>query len=495
VESIEVKTGINLTSFSFILPELIIASAILLILIIGMLLRNKYSGLYIGLASISVLAAMFFVVQTWPSDNESYKVFVGMLQIDSFSNFFKIACLASALMSFPLFWYAKSETSKVSEHMTLVLSMLLGAMLLVSSTNLIMLVISLELISFSSYLLVAFGFNKKSAEGSLKYFLFGAAATAVSMYGASWLYGMGGTLDFTSTHFISNILTQSPFLYFIAGCLLLGGLLFKIAAVPFHIWAPDVYQSSSTPVVALLATLPKIAGIGILVKMYYALNLYGQSPVNWQIIFILIATLSIGFGNFAALRQKEAKRLMAWSSIAHAGFMLIGILSNSLAGLEAMLFYIGIYLISNFLVFGIIQYNERINGNSSIASFSGLGKTNSYLAIALSIGMLALTGLPPTAGFTSKLLIFTQLWSSWQIQPGNAMLFLLIFGLLNTVPALYYYLRIPYVMFFKESELNISLKMPLWLKTYYFILAIGILWIFFQPDMLMSWINRLSFVL
>jgi NADH-quinone oxidoreductase subunit N len=496
VESIAVKTEINLASFAFIIPELIIAAALIIILLIGLLQKNKYAGLYILLTSLAILSALAFTLHAYLSYTNSISIFVGMLQIDTFSHLFKMACLLSALLSMPLFWYAKAESDKPSEQMFLVLTMLLGALLLVSSSNLIMLIISLELLSFSAYILVGFAFNKKSAEGSLKYFLFGAAATALMIYGASWLYGMSGTLEFTSSHFISNILVQAPFLYFIAGSLLLAGLLFKIAAVPFHLWVPDVYQSATTPVVALLAALPKIAGIGILVKIYYALNLFGQSPVNWQIIFILIASLSIGFGNFAALRQTEAKRLMAWSSIAHAGFMLIGIISNTLAGLEAMLFYTGIYLLSNFLVFGIIQFNERRCADTGISSFSGLGKTHTYLAIALSIGMLALTGIPPTAGFTAKFLIFSQLWVSWSQQSGStALLFLLIFGLLNTVPALYYYLRIPYYMFFKEPLTDNSLKTPVWLLTFYLLLSITILWFFFRPDMLMSWINRLSFVL
>ncbi len=495
METLAVKTGLNLASFSFIIPEIIIASALLIILLLGMIRKNKGAELYFILAALALIASIVFAMDNLFASNSSINVFVGMLQIDTYSSLLKIFCSIAALLTIVMFGLEKKSLTKPSEQSALLLSIVLGAQLLLSSMNFIMLVVSIELLSISSYLLVGLGFTKKSAEGSLKYFLYGAAATAIMIYGASWLYGMGGTLEFASEHFIQNMIGQPALLYLIAGSMLMVGLLFKIAAVPFHIWAPDVYYSANTPVVALLSTVPKIAGLGILLKIYYALNLYGQSPVNWQILLILVASLSIGFGNFAALRQTEAKRLMAWSSIAHSGFMLIGIISNSVNGIEAMLFYMGIYILSNFIVFGIIQYNEQVQGNTSIAGFDGLGKTKPFLAIVMTIGLLALTGLPPTAGFTAKLLLFSQVFQGWAQSQNSGLLFLLIFGLINTVPALYYYLRIPYFMFFKTSAIAVEVKFPFWYNYYYITLFLLILWLFFQPDMLMSWINRTNFAL
>lgn len=495
LEALAAKTEINIASFSLIIPELILMAGICILLISSLIVKNKSQQFYFLLSLVVLLAAMLFVIDNISYNQQSLKLFNGMLQADSFSNLFKLFIAIAALLSLLMFWIERKNISKTAEQLSLLLSMSLGGMLLLSSANFIMLIISIELLSISSYLMVGFGFSKKSAVGSLKYLLFGAAATAVMIYGVSWIYGMSGTLEFGSEIFIQNMMIQSPYLYFVVGCIFLAGLLFKIAAVPMHLWAPDVYASSSSAVLALLASLPKIAGLGILTKIYYALHLFGNSPVNWQIIFILIATITIGVANLAALRQRDAKRLMAWSSVAQSGFMLIGILSNSSEGLEAMSFYIGIYLLANFLVMGLIQYQENQSGDTQILAFSGLGRNQFFIAIALTLGLIALTGLPPTAGFTAKLLIFTQLYTSWQLVPGSAKLFLLIFGLLNTVPALYYYLRIPYMMFFKEKSTQITSPLPIWLKIYFLLMLFLLLGLFLQPEFLMAWFNRVNFAL
>lgn len=495
MEKLSLKLGINYESFGFVLPELVIAIAIIIILITGLIERNQKAFVYLILAATALLLSTYFITLNLKPDTGFVQIFLGMLRIEGLSSVLKLFCNIAALFTLIMFANDGAVQQKISEQIILLLSIVLGAHLLLSSNNFIMLLVSIELISISSYLLVAFAFNKTSAEGSMKYFLFGAASTAIMIYGMSWFYGMGGTLEFGSELFFKNLIQQPPLLIFVCGIMLLAGLAFKIAAAPFHIWAPDVYQAARTPVVAFLSTVPKIAGVGILLKIFLALQLFGQSPVNWQLILCVVAFLTIGIGNLGALKQNDAKRLMAWSSIAQTGFLLVAIVANSSEATEALVFYVGIYIISNFLVFGIIQYNEHLTGGTLIAQFRGLGKQSAATGIAMTAGMLSLTGLPPTAGFIAKLLVFTQLWSTWQQNPKTWILALMVFGLINTAVALYYYLRIPYFMFFRQIDSSVEPKSNRLMNYYYLALVLLILWLFFQPGMLMGWINKLNFVL
>jgi NADH-quinone oxidoreductase subunit N len=274
----------------------------------------------------------------------------------------------------------------------------------------------------------------------------------------------------------------------------LAGFLYKIAATPMHPWAPDIYEASPMPVVAFFSVVPKLAGIGILIKFLSAINHFGPNIFDWQLIISLIAIFTLTVGNFAALNQKSPKRLMAYSSIAQSGFLLVGIATFLPQGINVMLFYASIYTLANFTVFIFLQYYES-KGIHTIAGFSGVGKTTAFASILLMIALISLTGLPPTSGFTAKLFIFTSLWDAYAQTGKLILLLLLTFGLLNTVVSLFYYLRIPYYAFLKSNDVVIDTNKPVFQNLLGLILVVAILILFFLPGMLMGWINKINFVL
>jgi NADH-quinone oxidoreductase subunit N len=268
----------------------------------------------------------------------------------------------------------------------------------------------------------------------------------------------------------------------------LSGFLFKIAGVPMHPWAPDVYEAAPMPIVAFLSTVPKLAGIAILAKFIESL----PGP-EWPLVVSAVAFLSLAAGNFPALLQNNAKRMMAYSSIAQSGFLLIGIASSLPQGMTMMLFYASVYVLMNFLVFLYLQYFE-VYEIDSIPRFAGASKNFLWPSVFCLVGLIALTGLPPTAGFTAKLFIFSSLWEAYALSGKPYLLILLVFGLLNTVVSLFFYLKIPYHAFLKTSESpqkqnNLTFENLLGL-----ILVLLLLVLFFRPGLLMGWINRFNFV-
>jgi NADH-quinone oxidoreductase subunit N len=441
--------------------------------------------------SIFLLAGVVTILH-WPE--RPIELFNGMMRVDDFSSYFKLLFLLGGILT-ALMTFHESEKFR-SEYFVLLTTLVAGCHMLVMSMNFVNLLISLELISISSYLLVGFGFTKQGSEGSLKYFLFGSTATAVMIYGMSLLYGLSGTLDFSSNAFVEKLIeTPSP-LFFIGGCMVLAGFMFKISAAPFHLWAPDVYQSAPISVVAFLSVVPKLAGVGALVKFILAINLFGQSIFDWQVVIAIVAILSITVGNFSALWQNDTRRLMAYSSIAQSGFLLIAVTAFTNEGLHFLLFYASVFLVMNFLVFIVLQQFETGFGTNSIPSLAGLGKKALVPSIVLLIGLISLTGLPPTGGFTAKLFIFTSLWDSYAQSGKTIVLLLFLIGLANTVVALFFYLKIPYYLFIKsENSDSAALKTPPLQLVLQFLLAALILALFFMPGLLMGWINRINFVL
>ncbi|MEX1239645.1 MAG: proton-conducting transporter membrane subunit, partial [Cyclobacteriaceae bacterium] len=280
----------------------------------------------------------------------------------------------------------------------------------------------------------------------------------------------------------------------IAGLMGLAGFLFKMAAAPMHAWAPDVYQAAPMPVIAFLSVGPKLAAIGILTKFVLAVHLFGQGEFDWQVIIAAIAILTITIGNFSALWQKNPKRMMAYSSIAQSGFLLVGLAAFLPQGLHFMLFYAAIYLLMNFSVFVYLSWFEK-QGIATTDSFAGKGKGFIWASIGLTVGLIALTGIPPTSGFTAKLFIFSSLWESYEETRKSLLIWLLIFGLLNTVVSLFYYLRIPYAAFIKAGEPAVLQKKALLENLLGLILVVLLVTIFFMPGLLMSLINRITFVL
>ncbi|HEX5172156.1 MAG TPA: NADH-quinone oxidoreductase subunit N [Cyclobacteriaceae bacterium] len=484
-------------SMFFFVPELVLTVGILIILIVGLTYRFRKKPestvvLY-TLAIICLGSSLVYSILNWDGYKNPVSIFNWMIRSDDFSWYLKLLFDIGGLLTVLMAFQKNSIAKYHSEFISLLFAVILGAHLLVMSTNLVMVFLSLELISISSYVLSGFSFHKEGAEGSLKYFLFGSVASAVMLYGFSFFYGLTGTLEFSSNQFQQGILNHQSYLLLLAGIFSLAGFLFKIAATPMHLWAPDVYEASPMPVVALFSVVPKLAGFGVLLKFVLALSVFGQSSFSWQFILGLISIITICVGNFAALKQKNPKRLMAYSSIAQSGFLLVGIVTFQKQGMHMMLYYASVFLIANFLVFAYLQFFEA-HGVKSIDDFSGVGKKWPSQQIILLVGFISLTGLPPTAGFMAKLFIFSSLWESYQYTGKTFLLWLLVIGLLNTVVSLFYYLKIPTLAFLKPGAAE-SAKYLTWQNFFGLVMVLALLFLFLLPDLLMGWINKINFVL
>ena len=484
-------------SLGFFGPELVLFAGIVLVLGVGIALPSLRTGgnsgvpLVIGLAA-SILACAVSLAD-WNQQEEAVELFGGMVVNDRFSSWLKIICDVAGALTFLLSLPISQRHKHISEYTALVLSVVLGAHFLSMSVGMVMIFLSLELISISSYVLAGYSFRQEGAEGSLKYFLFGTASSAIMLYGLSLLFGLTGSATIASQEFVEGLLAHQSLLLLVAGLMALAGFLFKMAALPMHFWAPDVYQAAPMPVVALFSVVPKLAGLAVLTRFVLAATAYGQTLIDWKAIVGLIAIFTITAGNVAALRQVNAKRMMAYSSIAHSGFLLVGVAALTEQSVQFMMFYAAVYFIANYVVFGYLQYFED-RGVSTIPEFSGTGRTDPAAHALLLIAFISLTGIPPTAGFTAKLLIFTGLYDAYRIADDPFLLWILVLGLLNTVIALFYYLRIPYFAFLREAEIPHA-KYLTWTNFFGLVLVLALLGLFIRPDGLMGWINKITFAL
>jgi NADH-quinone oxidoreductase subunit N len=473
-------------------PELVLTIGAIIMLILGLFSSTRARSLHL-FAILTFVLSGFALIAFPPSPHKTVSLFSGMISSDGFGYYFRFLFCIAGIFTVVITMLARVRQERLSEYYVLILAICLGANLLVSSTNLLMTFLSLELISIPSYVLAGFAFTRNSAEGSLKYFIFGAVASAIMLYGMSLLYGITGTLLFSTDQFAEAIHHRSDLLLIIAVLFTLGGFLYKIAAAPMHPWAPDVYEGAPMAIVAFFSTVPKLAGIGILARFIYAINVSGQPSLYWQVLLAGISIVTIGIGNFSALWQKNPKRLMAYSSIAQSGFMLVGIVVFPTLGLENLLFYATVFVILNYLVFLYLSHFEN-QGIESIQAFTGIASGHFWPSLFTLVGLVGLTGLPPTAGFTSKLLIFSGLWQAYSGSQKSIMIILLIWGLLNTVVSLFYYLRIPYYSFIKRGANVASGKILTWQNLFGLILVLVILILFFSPGLLMGWINKINFV-
>jgi len=470
-------------------PELFLILGFVVVLIGGLLRLHKSILALLTLVFITV--SLIICVQHL-SMPEVMPLFGGMLRHDNFGTYLKVlfdvAALATVLMS----WTNSRIDTRVSEYFSLLLGTLLGAHLLTMSVNFIMVFISLEMISLGSYVLTGFAFGKRGAEGSFKYFVFGSVASAIMLYGFSILYGATGSLAFDGIS--SGLINAEGYtLLYVAMIMALGGFLYKLGAVPMHPWSPDVYEASPMPVVAYFSVVPKLAGLAVLIRFTQTIPVIPESGLaSWETVLAVIAMFSLTVGNFAALWQQQPKRLMAYSSIAQAGFLLVGVVAAEHDGLRLALFYATIYLAANFLVFIYLQYYES-KGLQSLESFSGVGRSTPVQSIFLLVGLITLTGLPPTAGFTAKLFVFSSLWEFYATSSQSIVLWLLIFGLLNTVVSLFYYIKIPYYAFIRPGAQGLKTNFFAVESLFGLVIVVVVLGLFFIPGLLMGWINKINF--
>ncbi len=390
-----------------------------------------------GLA-LAMLAAIFLM----PAEEKD--LFGGMMAADTFARFFAIiACVAVALVALSAVDYFKTHRN-AGEFYALLLLAAVAVILVASSTNMIMIFLSLEFLTLTTAVLVCYLYdNQKSTEAAIKFFLFSILSAAALLYGLSFLFGLTGRLDLTGIASGLSKLPEDSLRWGGSGALIfiLAGLGFKIAAVPFHQWAPDAYEGAPTPVTAFLSVASKAAGFAILARIL--LTVFDTSGIPWTGALAVLSLLSMTLGNLVAIVQKDIKRMFAYSSIANMGYILIGLAAYS-AGREALaavLIYILGYLFTNLGAFAIIIVMERSTGTTAIAEYAGLGRRSPALALGLVVFMLSLIGFPSTAGFIGKFYVFAA-------AVGNQYVWLALAGVINSVISVYYYFNIVRLMFF-----------------------------------------------
>ncbi len=476
-------------SLIYFLPELALV-VLFVALIIASFVTQKQRTLLMITAAGHLVSLVLGLVQDL---SDHVILFDGMLRHDGLATWLKV--LVDAGVVFTCLLTTARPQVRPGEYFAVLTGVAIGAHLLVMCNNFLMIFIALEVVSIGSYVLAGFAFNKQGSEGSMKYFLFGATASAVMLYGFSLLYGLSGTLRMDDPHLTETLASGTSPLVLVSGLMVIAGFLFKISATPMHFWAPDVYAGAPTPVVAFFSVVPKLAGLGVLVRFALTLNSFGEPAFDWQSILALVSLLTITIGNVAALKQTDPKRMMAYSSIAHSGFLLVGLVPFSPQGIHYMLFYAVVYLVMNFTVFAVLLFFEEQNIHT-IPGFAGAARSFVWASVLLLIGFVSLTGLPPTAGFTAKLFVFSALWESYGIAGKPLYLWLLVLGLINTVISLFYYFRIPYYSFLRTLQPAIP-KANLqagFLHFLAFLLVIILLALFFAPGLLMGWINKITFV-
>lgn len=408
-------------------------------------------------------------------------LFFNTYQIDFFSQNFKLILIGSLLLILFISDRTQSINNQVRPEYFLFLSTAtLGMMMLTSASELITLFISLELASVSQYILVPLRRGQVlNAEAGIKYLLFGAAASAITLYGLSFIFGIAQSTFFSEIAQKLPQLSQQPIFY--VGIFLTGaGFFFKLAAFPFHFWAPDVYEGASTQVTAFIATASKAAGVAVLLRI---LKYFPLGIETFTLILIGLSIISMSLGNLAAMIQKDMKRMLAYSSIAQAGYILAGLLAQSPQGFVAVIFYTVAYLIMNFAVFMVTTRIASVDDNPGIKSFAGLADRSPLLALTLLIGLLSLAGIPPLAGFTGKWFIFSA-----AMEKGHWILVLI--GVINSVISLYYYLMVVKEAYLgkpaEEKSLHVDIKTRA--LSYATIVSLVILGIF--PTALIQWIQE-----
>lgn len=441
-------------SLAHLLPEYLIAGAILLLLILDIWAGKwKDHGMF-ALSLLSLLAAIYFSDFSFPTD-----LFEKNLRIDSLSTFGKylFAGIAIVCLSFQKFSHQEEKSlSEDTPNYSIWMGLILGLYFLSMSLNFLYIYLSLEIISICSYLLTAWNKQERiSAEAGLKYLIFGATASAIMLYGISLIYGFGGSLQPTDPAFLTALESIPLEAQLLAFSLFLAGFLFKIAAFPFHFWAPDVYEAIPFPLAAFFSVAPKAGGFIVLVRL---LDCLANSSIYDPLLILLglLAVLSMTVGNLLALRQKDIKRLLAYSGIAHTGFLLMAIICLKGLGLASLLFYLTIYSLLNLSAFMLGAYFTQSSQSVSFLEWQGLGKHMTFAAILLSISFAGLIGLPPTAGFIAKWYVFVSLFEQSQGGLSNFWVILIIAGIVNSLISIYYYLLPLIQLFFKKSTAPIA---------------------------------------
>lgn len=433
----------------FIKPELAISVTLVLIILVD-LIFSEHKKILPFVSMVGLLVTCFFVIEQFGMSSFAFKTSsgAGLIVVDNFGSFFKVIVLFASLII--IFFSINSSEIKLindrhGEYYTLLFGMILGMFMMSSSADLIVLYISIELLSLSSYILV--GMLKttiRNSEASLKYVIYGGVSSGIMLFGISLIFGITGSTNLFEINSIIQVHSFPLLTFLIAGLFVLVGLGFKISAAPFHFWTPDVYEGAPIPITAYLSVASKAAGFVVLIRFIKitfidTVDANGNwellDIIDWKSIIILLSILTMTLGNFAALWQDNLKRMLAYSTIAHAGYMLLGLAVMSDQGIMAIMVYFIVYALMNLGAFLVVMLVANKIGSEEIDDYKGLGKSMPFLGIMLAIFLVSLIGIPPTAGFIAKLLLFIALVDANLIA-------LAVIALLNSVVSLYYYIRV-----------------------------------------------------
>lgn len=435
-----------------------------------------------GLLFFLLITSFAFNQVIFSSDNSPIYLFQELFVLSPKSILYKQAILIGAILLVFHLWSMKY--SLPTEFFVLFLAAIGALLFLIMANHWLSLYISIEFVSICSYLLVALFRQKVHTEAGIKYLLVGAISSAIMLYGISFLYGLTGQLDFLSVQKLISS-NKSNWIPQVALFLALAGLFFKLSAAPFHTYTPDVYEATPAPIASFLAILPKIASVFVLQRIL--VNLNGAFVIALSTLILL----SWIIGNFSALWQKNTKRMLGYSAIAQSGFILVALTTtNSPSAERAIEIYVFTYMVISINAFLLIDLLARTRNSFELDTMKGAASTNKMLGVSAVIIAIALIGLPPTIGFTGKLLVFSSIWEEFMVSNQKIHVVLLIFGLLNTAISLFYYIKIPYFMIVPDSEdvqKNISSRFFA-AEWYCFSISIFLVYLFFFPKVMYSWL-------
>jgi NADH-quinone oxidoreductase subunit N len=449
-------------------PLLIVSILGILLLLVDLLLPHGKKHLTAYLALAGIVYAMIRTASQWGQFQVGYS---GMVVLDNLSTALNLLFLASTgvvvLLSMP---FLRREDVEPSEYYALLLFATVGMMILASGLDLITLFLGIEVLSISLYILAGYRRDSDASnEAAMKYFLLGAFASAVLLYGIALVYGATGTTSLVRiAETVSGSATMPEGLLFAGVALILVGLAFKVAAAPFHMWTPDVYEGAPTPITAFLSAGPKAAAFAALIRTFFIG--FGPIQAEWNTILAVIAALTMTIGNVAAIAQTKVKRMLAYSSIAHSGYVLIGIVAGGAVGGAAAVFYLFAYVAMNLGAFAVIVLLEhKGQRGDELRDYAGIGFRYPLIGALLSLFMISLSGIPPTAGFVGKLYLFGA-----AVQSGHVLL--AIIGVLNSAVSVFYYLRLMVLMYMREEQETLpAIRIPLSLALCLLIATIGTL--------------------
>ena len=470
-------------NLNLVLPEIFVSLSIMFLLILGVFKKNS-SQLTFNLSLLTFLIATIFTI------NETFSVeritlFNESIIIDHLASLMKIITLIGGFLVLVISSsYLKIFKIYKIEYPILILSSVLGMMIMISSNDLMVFYMGLELQSLALYVLATFNRDQlKSSEAGLKYFVLSALSSGLLLYGCSLIYGFSGSTNFDV---IANKLNSDEYVLTFGIVFILVGLAFKISAVPFHMWAPDVYEGSPTTVTLFFTMVPKIAALTVFIRFLYVpfLNLLDQ----WQMIIVFLSIASMIFGAIAAIGQTNIKRLIAYSSIGHIGYTLAGLATGSNDGIQSSIIYISIYVIMNLALFScLLMLKRKDQYYENLDDLSGLSKNHPLLSLSLLIILFSLAGIPPLAGFFAKFYVFKAVIE-------QSMYFLAIVGLLSTVIAAFYYLRIIKIIYFDKEKEKYDTDHSMWLKFSLSFSTVLILLYFIFPSQIIELVSRINII-